>query len=154
MSRSKHKSSGDVAGTAKKHQAITMETKVKIIDRVEQGEKMVDVACSYNIELLTVQHKELTNEDLMELEAQRKDEERQEEEEWTKEPKRFTMQEMARGLSLFEEALLAFEAQDPNVEQYMKVAAAVQNAIQGYHVIYDKKKELLPRHHCIIFSRG
>ena len=103
MSGSKRKSSGDVAGTAKKHQAIMME--------------------------LAVQHKELTNEDLMELEAQRKDEERQEEEEVTEEPKIFTMQEMARGFSLFEEALLVFEAQDPNVEQYTKVAAAVQNAI-------------------------
>ncbi|XP_049566176.1 thioredoxin reductase-like selenoprotein T isoform X2 [Orcinus orca] len=59
--------------------------------------------------LLAVQHEELTDEDLMELEAQRKDEERQEEE-VTEEPKRLTMQEMARGFSLFEEALLAFEA--------------------------------------------
>ena len=58
MSGSKRKSSGDVAGTAKK---------------------------------------------LQELEAQRKDEERQEEE-VTEEPKRFMMQEMARGFSLFEEA--------------------------------------------------
>ncbi|TEA29453.1 hypothetical protein DBR06_SOUSAS510002, partial [Sousa chinensis] len=56
-------------------------------------------------ELLAVQHDELTNEDLMELEAQRKDEERQEEE-VTEELKRFTRQEMARGFSLFEEALL------------------------------------------------
>ena len=55
MSGSKHKSSSDVAGTAKKHQEITME--------------------------LAVQHEELINEDLMELEAQREDEERQEEEE-------------------------------------------------------------------------
>ena len=39
MSGSKHKSSHDVAGTAKKHQAITMETKVKIIERVGRGEK-------------------------------------------------------------------------------------------------------------------
>ena len=108
MSRSKHKSSGDIAGTAKKHQAITMETKVKITERVEQGEKLVDVTRSYNIELFAVQHEELTNEDLMELEAQRKDEERQEEEEVTEEPKKFTMQEMARGFSLFEEALLGF----------------------------------------------
>ena len=51
-----------------------------------------------------MQHK-LTNEDLMELEAQRKDEDRQEEE-VTKELKRFTMQEMARRFSLFQEALL------------------------------------------------
>ena len=41
-----------------------------------------------------MQCEEFTNEDLMELEAQRKDEERQEEEEVTEEPKRFTMQEM------------------------------------------------------------
>ena len=95
MSRSKHKSSGDVAGTAKKHQ---------------------------------------------ELEAQRKNEERPGKEEVTEEPKRFTMQEMARGFSLFEEALLAFEAQDPNIEWYTKVAAPVHNAIQCYRVIYDEKK--------------
>ena len=53
--------------------------------------------------------------------AQRKDKVRQEEE-VTEKPKRFTTQEMARGFSLFEEALLIFEAQDLNVEQYMKVS--------------------------------
>ena len=47
---------------------------------------------------------------------------------------------MARGSSLFEEALLVFEAQDLNIEWYTKVAAAIQNAIQCYHVIYDEKK--------------
>ena len=62
------------------------------------------------------------------------------EEEVTEEPKRFTMQEVAWGFSLFEEALLVFEAQDPNVEQYTKVAAAVQDAIQCYRVIYDEKR--------------
>ena len=91
-------------------------------------------------EFLAVQHEELTNEGLMELEAQRKDEERQEKEEVTEEPKRVTMQEMARGFSLSEEALLVFEAQDPYVECYTKVAAAIQNAIQCYRVIYDEKK--------------
>ena len=40
------------------------------------------------------------------------------------------MQEMARGFSLFEETLLVFEARDPNIEWYMKVAAAIQTAIQ------------------------
>ena len=54
MSESKRKSSGDIAGTAKKRQAITMETKVKIIERVEQGKKMVDVACSYNMNCSTI----------------------------------------------------------------------------------------------------
>ena len=104
------------------------------------------------IELLAVQHKELTNEDLMELEAHRKDEERHEEE-VTEELMRFRTQEMARGFSLSEEVLLVFEAQDPNVERYTKFAA-VQNAIQFYRVLYDEKKELLPRHHWIIFSRA
>ena len=47
---------------------------------------------------------------------------------------------MARGFSLFEEALLVFEAQDLNVEWYTKVAAAIQNAIQCYRVIYDEKR--------------
>ncbi|XP_068410092.1 putative CENPB DNA-binding domain-containing protein 1 [Eschrichtius robustus] len=54
MSGSKQKSSGDVAGTTKKHQAITMETKVKITERVEGGEKMVEVAHSYNMNHSTI----------------------------------------------------------------------------------------------------
>ena len=62
-------------------------------------------------------------EDLMELEAQRKDGGRQGEKQ---EPKRFTMQETVRGFSLFEEALsifffflalFIFEAQDLNVQR-------------------------------------
>ena len=53
MSRSKRKCSSDVAGTAKKRQAITIERKVNTIERVEQGEKMVDIACSYNMNLST-----------------------------------------------------------------------------------------------------
>ena len=89
----------------------------------------------------------------MELEAQRKDEERQEEKEVSEEPKRFMMRKIARGFSLFEEALLVFEAQDLNVEWYMKVAAAVENAIQCYHLILMRKRELLPRHHWIIFFK-
>ena len=47
---------------------------------------------------------------------------------------------MARRFSLFEETLLVFEAQDPNVELYTKVASTVQNAIQCYYVISDEKK--------------
>ena len=58
-----------------------METKVKITGGVEQSEKMVNITQSYNIELLAVQQEELYNEDLLELEAHRKDEETLEEEE-------------------------------------------------------------------------
>ena len=51
MSGSKDKSSDDVAGTAKKCQAI-METKQKLIEREEQGEKMVDVTFFFHLFLL------------------------------------------------------------------------------------------------------
>jgi len=59
--------------------------------------------------------------------------------------------ETARVLSLFEGAPLDFGTQDPNVEWFMDGSAAVQNAIQCCHVIYDEKKQLLPRHHWIVF---
>ena len=64
-----------------------------------------------------------------ELAMRRKDEERQEGEEATEDQKRFTTQEVAGGFSLFEEALLVSEAQDPKVEWYMKFAAVIQNAM-------------------------
>ena len=87
------------------------ESKEVFSNLVTLSEKLeLDLQEDYFTELLAVQHKELTNEDLMELEAQRKDKERQEEEEVTEEPKRVMMQEMAKGFSLFEEALLVFEA--------------------------------------------
>ena len=62
-----------------KHQELEMDTKVKVIERMDWGKKMVDVSHSYNTEVLSVQQEGLTNEDLMESEAQRKDEERQRE---------------------------------------------------------------------------
>lgn len=67
------------------------------------------------IELLDVQHEELTNEDLMELEAQRKDEER-EDGKVSEEPKKFMMKEMENGFSLFDKALLVSEKVKPNKE--------------------------------------
>ena len=43
-------------------------------------------------------------------------------------------------LALLEGAPLGFGAQDLSIKQYRKVAAAIWNAIQCYHVIYDEKK--------------
>ena len=58
----------------------------------------------------------------------------------------------------FEESLLVFEAQDLNLEQYMKASGAIQNAIQCYHVIYEKrkreKKEPLLRHQSWIIKKA
>ena len=36
-------SSSDVAGNAKKHQAVMTETKVQVIERVERGKNMVEL---------------------------------------------------------------------------------------------------------------
>ena len=47
---------------------------------MDWGRKLIEVIHSYNIELFAVQHKELTNKDLIELEARSKDEEKQHEE--------------------------------------------------------------------------
>ena len=60
---------------------------------------------------------------------------------------------MARGFSLSEEAALVSEAQDSGVERYMKVVAAVQNAVWCYHIIMMRKKEPQPRHRWIIFLK-
>ena len=75
----------------------------------------------------------------MELEAQRKDKEGKKEE-VTEELKRFTLQGIAGEFSVFEEALLIFEPQDPNVDWYTKVAAAIHYVVYCCLVIYDKKK--------------
>ena len=96
---------------------------------------MVVIACFYNTELLAVQQEELSNEDLMELHAQRKDEERQEEK-VTEKPKRFMMQEMPRGFSLFEEALLVFEAWMQNGTQRLQQLFRMHS--KCYPVIYDE----------------
>ena len=48
---------------------------------------------------LVVPYEEHTNEDLLELKAQREDKQRQEEEEVIEEPKRLRLQEMASGFS-------------------------------------------------------
>lgn len=39
-----------------------------------------------------------------------------------------------------EEALLVFEAQDPNTERYTKITTAVRYALQGYQVPDEKKR--------------
>ena len=61
------------------------------------------------------------------------------------------MQEMAREFSLFEEHC-CFESQELNAT---KVAAAVQNAVQCYHLIYDKKNKAITKTSLDhFFSRG
>ena len=69
---------------------------VTLLEKLE-----LDLQVDNFTEFLAAQQKGLTNEDLMELEARRKDQERQEEEEVAEEPKRFKMQAMSRVFLLF-----------------------------------------------------
>ena len=66
----------------------------------------------------------------------------------------YCLRVQARKLALFEEAPLLFEAQGPNIERYTKVAAVVQNGVQGYCIIHDEEKRTTIQTSLIIFSRG
>ena len=112
---------------------------------------MVGAAHPHNTEALPMQQEGLTNEDLTESEAQRKEEERQEGG-VADESQRSAAQGTDSGCSLFEETLLVFETQGPKVEWYTKDVAAIRNAIQSYHAIYDERKDLLSRHHWMVLS--
>ena len=94
---------------------------------------MVDIACSYNIELLAVQQEELTNEDLTGLEAQRKDKERKEQE-VTEELKIYNAGD-GKGILFTCGGTVSFCGRGP--EWYTEVAITIQNAIQCYQVIYE-----------------
>ena len=81
---------------------VDEESKKIFSDSITLSDKLeLDLQKDHFIEVLDVQHKRLVNEDLMELEAESKDEERPKEE-VSEESERFPMQEMARGFSLFE----------------------------------------------------
>ena len=100
--------------TIRGFEKVNEESKEVFSDLVTLSEKLdLDPQEDNFTELRAVQHKEVTNEDLMGLEAQRKEEKQEEEE-----PKRFTVQEMARRFSLFKEALIVSEAWDLNSMVY------------------------------------
>ena len=68
---------------------------------------------------------------------------------------RFTMQEMARGFSLLEERLLVFETQDPNIEQNRGFSSRSEcNPALLCHLWWEKRKDLLPRHPWVVFTRN
>ena len=89
-----------------------------------------------------MQHEALTDEDLGVLEAQRKNEERQEVE-VTEEPKGFMLQETVRGFSGFEDTKDLVSTKDIGLHQLsrMQSSATRTSAIhdkQQFSAIYDK----------------
>ncbi|KAK0056906.1 tigger transposable element-derived protein 1 [Biomphalaria pfeifferi] len=88
-------------------------------------------------ELLASYEEELSAEDLIQLEKQMIEEE---EDIPTPEPKRFTRQGLAGGFALIEEGLSRFEAEDPNMERYTRVARGVMDSLRCYKEILEEKK--------------
>ena len=81
---------------------------------------------------------------------------KRQEEEVMEEPKRFTLQEMEKGFSLFEEAWLAFAAQDPTYNSTQRLQQPFRMQYSAPVLFMMRKKELLPGHRWIVFffSRG
>ena len=97
--------------------------------------------CTLPYQTIAVQHESLTNEDLMELEAQRKDKCRQEEDEQTEEQKKYTTQKMTRGISLFREALLVLGGLGPECQTVQKSCSShsEQSPVLPHHLWWEKK---------------
>lgn len=74
----------------------------------------------------------------MALEAQRKDKERKEGRSKQRTEEIHDTGD-GRGFCLFEEAPSVFEEQRGNLQRLKEFAAAIQNAIQCYCVLYDEK---------------
>ncbi|XP_067944942.1 tigger transposable element-derived protein 1-like [Watersipora subatra] len=90
-------------------------------------------------ELLESHGAELSNQDLIELEAQQRVEEEEEEE--TPVPmKKFETKLLAEGFSLIDKAIALFELQNQNIERCTKVANQLNDTIQCYRIIFDEKK--------------
>lgn len=95
-------------------------------------------------ELLDCETKDLSDEELIELEAQRVAQEkaREEEEKEEEEPeKKFTAKGLSDSFSQLNKALASFEAMDPNVERFTKVERIIQDAVRCYREIYEEKKK-------------
>ena len=87
---------------------------------------------------------ELTNEDLIELEAQQhlEEEEEKEEERMEEVQKKFTAKGLAGVFSKVNAALLELEGMDPNVERFTKVERQMNELLRCYREIYEEKKKL------------
>jgi thioredoxin reductase len=131
---------------------------VNIFEGFEKGEeleeiteKIVKLAKNLKLEceiedveeLLDCETKELSDENLIELEAQRVVAEKaREEKEKEEEPeKKFTAKGLSDSFSQLNKALASFEAMDPNVERFTKVKRIIQDAVCCYHDKYEKRKE-------------
>nr|XP_020665086.1 tigger transposable element-derived protein 1 [Pogona vitticeps]XP_020665087.1 tigger transposable element-derived protein 1 [Pogona vitticeps] len=92
-------------------------------------------------ELVEYVEGELTNEDLIELEAQQRLEEAEEEEK-VEVQKKFTVKGLAGVFSKVNAALLELEGMDPNVERFTRVEQQMNELLRCYREIYEEQKKL------------
>lgn len=85
---------------------------------------------------------ELTNEDLMELEAQQQLENEVKEEAMEDVQQKFTEKGLGSVFSKVNAAMLELEGMDPNVERFTKVERQMNRILRCYREIYEKKKKI------------
>lgn len=112
------------------------------LDLSKQLDLEVEMEADDVTELLTSHGEELSAEDLIQLEKQMMEEE---EEAPAPESERFTSKGLADGFALREEGLAKFEAEDPNLDRYTKVARGAMDCLRGYREIWGGEEEgILP----------
>ncbi|XP_059580411.1 tigger transposable element-derived protein 1-like [Alligator mississippiensis] len=117
------------------------------------NKKIVELANVLNLdvevkdieELVEYVEGELTNEDLIELEAQQhleEEEEEEEEERMEEVQKKLTVNGLADAFSKVNAAILELEGMDPNVERFTKVEWQMNELLRCYCEIYEEKKKI------------
>nr|XP_006132847.1 tigger transposable element-derived protein 1-like isoform X1 [Pelodiscus sinensis]XP_006132848.1 tigger transposable element-derived protein 1-like isoform X2 [Pelodiscus sinensis]XP_006132849.1 tigger transposable element-derived protein 1-like isoform X3 [Pelodiscus sinensis] len=106
------------------------------------NELQLDITENDIIELLDSHGKELTNEDLMELEQQIESREENQDLE-TPQLKKFSTKELADAFQLIEAGMAKLEEQDPETERFEKVDRTVTEGLRCYWAIYDEGEKKL-----------
>jgi hypothetical protein len=113
----------------------------KIVRLAEQLESEVD---ANDVEELTESHgNELSNENLIDLEAAKVAEATQTEasQEPEEEPRRFITKEMPLAFREIASAMARFEKMDPNTTRFLKVQRGVDDVLTCYREIYEEKEK-------------
>ena len=92
-------------------------------------------------ELLDSHDRDLSNEDLIELEAEQRRVPEDEEDGEPAHMKKFETKGLAKIFSLVDEAIELIDEMDPNVERSIKVANSMHDALTCYRIIYEEKKK-------------
>ena len=98
-------------------------------------------------ELINEEPEELTNDELLAIEEERKAEEERREaerevvEEEEMPERKFTVKGLAEAISMFSTMLQKVEEMDPNVERFARIERVMQEAMRPYKEIYEDKKK-------------